>query len=63
MPPTINLDDPDDALDLDVAALKARHLDIPAALWDALAAGSADGAAGTRGTAPGRTDADEKGQP
>jgi 3-oxoacyl-[acyl-carrier-protein] synthase II len=32
VPPTINLDDPDDALDLDVAAHKARHLDIPAAL-------------------------------
>jgi 3-oxoacyl-[acyl-carrier-protein] synthase II len=32
VPPTINLDDPDDALDLDVAAHKARHLDVPAAL-------------------------------
>ncbi|UAC02308.1 beta-ketoacyl-[acyl-carrier-protein] synthase II [Dactylosporangium vinaceum] len=32
VPPTINLDDPDDALDMDVAAHKARHLDIPAAL-------------------------------
>jgi 3-oxoacyl-[acyl-carrier-protein] synthase II len=32
IPPTINLDDPDDKLDLDVAAHKARHLDIPAAL-------------------------------
>jgi 3-oxoacyl-[acyl-carrier-protein] synthase II len=32
VPPTINLDDPDDKLDLDVAAHKARHLDIPAAL-------------------------------
>jgi 3-oxoacyl-[acyl-carrier-protein] synthase II len=32
IPPTINLDDPDDGLDLDVAAHKARHLDIPAAL-------------------------------
>ncbi|GAB3985389.1 hypothetical protein GCM10027615_75350 [Plantactinospora veratri] len=32
IPPTINLDDPDDALDLDVAAHKARHMDIPAAL-------------------------------
>jgi 3-oxoacyl-[acyl-carrier-protein] synthase II len=32
VPPTINLDDPDDGLDLDVAAHKARHLDIPAAL-------------------------------
>jgi 3-oxoacyl-[acyl-carrier-protein] synthase II len=32
VPPTINLDDPDDALALDVAAHKARQLDIPAAL-------------------------------
>jgi 3-oxoacyl-[acyl-carrier-protein] synthase II len=32
VPPTINLDDPDDNLTLDVAAHKARHLDIPAAL-------------------------------
>ncbi|WP_432829820.1 beta-ketoacyl-ACP synthase II [Dactylosporangium sp. CA-092794] len=32
VPPTINLDDPDDELDLDVAAHKARHLEIPAAL-------------------------------
>ncbi|KUL42380.1 beta-ketoacyl-ACP synthase II [Actinoplanes awajinensis] len=32
VPPTINLDDPDDRLDLDVAAHKARQLDIPAAL-------------------------------
>ncbi|GIJ25574.1 3-oxoacyl-ACP synthase [Micromonospora qiuiae] len=32
VPPTINLDDPDDGLDLDVAANKVRHLDIPAAL-------------------------------
>ncbi len=32
VPPTINLDEPDDGLDLDVAAHKARHLDIPAAL-------------------------------
>ncbi|WP_033342288.1 beta-ketoacyl-ACP synthase II [Catenuloplanes japonicus] len=32
VPPTINLDDPDDALDLDVAAHKARPLEIPAAL-------------------------------
>jgi 3-oxoacyl-[acyl-carrier-protein] synthase II len=32
VPPTVNLDDPDDALDLEVAAHKARHLDIPAAL-------------------------------
>jgi 3-oxoacyl-[acyl-carrier-protein] synthase II len=32
VPPTINLDDPDDGLALDVAAHKARPLDIPAAL-------------------------------
>ncbi|GIG90263.1 beta-ketoacyl-ACP synthase II [Plantactinospora endophytica] len=32
IPPTINLDDPDDALDLDVAAHKARHMEVPAAL-------------------------------
>jgi 3-oxoacyl-[acyl-carrier-protein] synthase II len=32
VPPTINLDDPDDGLDLDVANGKPRHLDIPAAL-------------------------------
>jgi len=32
VPPTINLDDPDDALTLDVAAHKPRPLDIPAAL-------------------------------
>jgi 3-oxoacyl-[acyl-carrier-protein] synthase II len=32
VPPTINLDDPEDGLDLEVAAHKARHLDIPAAL-------------------------------
>ncbi|MFJ6196156.1 beta-ketoacyl-ACP synthase II [Micromonospora sp. NPDC092111] len=32
VPPTINLDDPDDGLDLEVAANKVRHLDIPAAL-------------------------------
>jgi 3-oxoacyl-[acyl-carrier-protein] synthase II len=32
VPPTINLDDPDDALDLDVAAHKPRQMDIPAAL-------------------------------
>jgi 3-oxoacyl-[acyl-carrier-protein] synthase II len=32
VPPTINLDDPDDDLDLDVAAHKARPLEIPAAL-------------------------------
>jgi 3-oxoacyl-[acyl-carrier-protein] synthase II len=32
IPPTINLDDPDDALNLDVAANKVRHLEIPAAI-------------------------------
>jgi len=32
VPPTINLDNPDDGLSLDVAAHKARPLDIPAAL-------------------------------
>jgi 3-oxoacyl-[acyl-carrier-protein] synthase II len=32
VPPTINLDDPDDGLDLDVVTHKARQLDIPAAL-------------------------------
>ncbi|MBV1854970.1 beta-ketoacyl-ACP synthase II [Catellatospora tritici] len=32
VPPTINLDDPDDALTMDVAAHKARPLQIPAAL-------------------------------
>ncbi|MEV4534640.1 beta-ketoacyl-ACP synthase II [Asanoa sp. NPDC049518] len=32
VPPTINLDDPDDKLDMDVAAHKARPLDIPAVL-------------------------------
>jgi 3-oxoacyl-[acyl-carrier-protein] synthase II len=32
VPPTINLDDPDEGLDLDVVAHKARQLDIPAAL-------------------------------
>jgi 3-oxoacyl-[acyl-carrier-protein] synthase II len=32
VPPTINLDDPDDGLDLDVAAGKPRYLEVPAAL-------------------------------
>lgn len=32
VPPTINLDDPDDELTLDVAAHKARPMDIPAAI-------------------------------
>jgi 3-oxoacyl-[acyl-carrier-protein] synthase II len=39
VPPTINLDDPDDALDLDVAAHKARHLEIPAAINDSFGFG------------------------
>jgi 3-oxoacyl-[acyl-carrier-protein] synthase II len=32
IPPTINLDDPDDGLDLEVAAQKARHMEVPAVL-------------------------------
>jgi 3-oxoacyl-[acyl-carrier-protein] synthase II len=32
VPPTINLDDPDDRLDLDVAAHKPRQLEVPAAM-------------------------------
>jgi 3-oxoacyl-[acyl-carrier-protein] synthase II len=32
VPPTINLDDPDDELTLDVAAHKARPMDVPAAM-------------------------------
>jgi 3-oxoacyl-[acyl-carrier-protein] synthase II len=32
VPPTINLDDPDDALTLDVAAGVARTMEVPAAL-------------------------------
>ena len=32
IPPTINLDDPDDELTLDVAAHKARPMDVPAAM-------------------------------
>jgi 3-oxoacyl-[acyl-carrier-protein] synthase II len=39
VPPTINLDEPDDALDLDVAAGKPRHLDVPAALNNAFGFG------------------------
>ncbi len=39
VPPTINLDDPDDGLDLDVAAHEPRHLDIPAALNNAFGFG------------------------
>ena len=32
VPPTINLDDPDDGVDLDIATNKPRYMDIPAAL-------------------------------
>ncbi|MCZ7436121.1 beta-ketoacyl-ACP synthase II [Micromonospora sp. WMMC241] len=39
VPPTINLEDPDDGLNLDVAAHKARHLEIPAALNNAFGFG------------------------
>lgn len=39
VPPTINLDHPDDALDLDVAAHKSRQLDIPAGLNNAFGFG------------------------
>ncbi|MEO3775476.1 beta-ketoacyl-ACP synthase II [Micromonospora sp. B11E3] len=39
VPPTINLDDPDDGLDLEVAAHKARHMEIPAALNNAFGFG------------------------
>lgn len=39
VPPTINLDDPDDALDLDVVTDKARYLDISAALTNAFGFG------------------------
>jgi 3-oxoacyl-[acyl-carrier-protein] synthase II len=39
VPPTINLDDPEDDLVLDVAAHKARHLDIPVALNNAFGFG------------------------
>jgi 3-oxoacyl-[acyl-carrier-protein] synthase II len=39
VPPTINLDDPDDRLDLDVAAHKPRSMDIPAALNNAFGFG------------------------
>jgi 3-oxoacyl-[acyl-carrier-protein] synthase II len=39
VPPTINLEDPDEGLDLDVAALKARHLDVPVALNDSFGFG------------------------
>jgi 3-oxoacyl-[acyl-carrier-protein] synthase II len=39
VPPTINLDDPDPALDLDVAANKARYMEVPAALNDSFGFG------------------------
>ncbi|MFF3869622.1 beta-ketoacyl-ACP synthase II [Micromonospora sp. NPDC001898] len=39
IPPTINLDDPDAGLDLDVVAHKARHMEIPAALNNAFGFG------------------------
>ncbi|MGC4895349.1 beta-ketoacyl-ACP synthase II [Micromonospora sp. DT31] len=39
IPPTINLDDPDGRLTLDVVAHKARHLEIPAALNNAFGFG------------------------
>ncbi len=39
VPPTINLEDPDEGLDLDVAAQKARHLEVPVALNDSFGFG------------------------
>ncbi|MET8197767.1 beta-ketoacyl-ACP synthase II, partial [Micromonospora sp. NPDC005222] len=39
IPPTINLDDPDEGLTLDVAAHKPRHMEIPAALNNAFGFG------------------------
>ncbi|MDO3687625.1 beta-ketoacyl-ACP synthase II [Micromonospora sp. C28ISP2-4] len=39
IPPTINLDEPDEGLTLDVAAHKARHMEIPAALNNAFGFG------------------------
>ena len=39
VPPTINLEEPDEGLDLDVAALKARHLEVPIALNDSFGFG------------------------
>ncbi|MEV5820933.1 beta-ketoacyl-ACP synthase II [Micromonospora harpali] len=39
VPPTINLDEPDAGLDMDVAAHKARHLEVPAALNNAFGFG------------------------
>ncbi|MFC4150519.1 beta-ketoacyl-ACP synthase II [Micromonospora mangrovi] len=39
IPPTINLDDPDDGLTMEVVAHKARHMEIPAALNNAFGFG------------------------
>ncbi|MFU8872995.1 beta-ketoacyl-ACP synthase II [Micromonospora sp. SL4-19] len=39
VPPTINLDDPDEGLTLEVAAHKARHMEVPAALNNAFGFG------------------------
>ncbi|MFC5922342.1 beta-ketoacyl-ACP synthase II [Micromonospora vulcania] len=39
VPPTINLDDPEEGLTLEVAAHKARHMEIPAALNNAFGFG------------------------
>ncbi|MGS2615939.1 beta-ketoacyl-ACP synthase II [Micromonospora sp. LZ34] len=39
VPPTINLDEPDDGLTMEVAAHKARHMEIPAALNNAFGFG------------------------
>ncbi|MCI4062016.1 beta-ketoacyl-ACP synthase II [Micromonospora sp. R77] len=39
IPPTINLDDPDEGLNLEVVAHKARHMEIPAALNNAFGFG------------------------
>ncbi|MFI0794905.1 beta-ketoacyl-ACP synthase II [Micromonospora rubida] len=39
IPPTINLDDPEAGLDLDVVAHKARHMEVPAALNNAFGFG------------------------
>ncbi|MDO3701822.1 beta-ketoacyl-ACP synthase II [Micromonospora sp. C28SCA-DRY-2] len=39
VPPTINLEDPDDGLTMEVAAHKARHMEIPAALNNAFGFG------------------------
>ncbi|WP_405099426.1 beta-ketoacyl-ACP synthase II [Micromonospora sp. NBC_01412] len=39
IPPTINLDDPEAGIDLDVVAHKARHMEVPAALNNAFGFG------------------------